>query len=178
MGEARNYIPIRTTARFREAQRDEAFLGWLKMQEAASYLTFIVDDIDLSADATFLEVSLPVVERAIVETFEGKGNFWMDEEFGPKAMRYVYYIGETFRKAFEGEWVSVPIERDGRFGADPAIDVPFAEDFLRPTRLFGFALDRKTGNELKKQYVIWNRDYTEWLDRGRPERVFDGTLRE
>ena len=35
MGKSFDYVPVQLTKAFREAQTNEQFLGWLKMQEAS-----------------------------------------------------------------------------------------------------------------------------------------------
>jgi hypothetical protein len=44
--------------------------------------------------------------------------------------------------------------------------------------LVRFALNRRTGTELTTVYGNMERVNKQWLDDGRPERVFRGTLRE
>ncbi len=173
MGKASDYVPVQLTKAFREAQADEKFQGWLKMQEAVMGIEFPIYDLPEIRDEMFTKASLPVVENKLMELFPNHREAFSAEN-AHTTMRYVYYIGETFRRAFDGTWVTVPA--GDKFV--PAIDYPMREAMNRPADLAKIAVNRRTGNELTDVFGYAERDYAEWVDAGKPERAFLGTLRE
>jgi hypothetical protein len=44
--------------------------------------------------------------------------------------------------------------------------------------LIGFALGRRTGEEITRVYGYAHEDYESWVSAGKPERTYRGTLRE
>jgi hypothetical protein len=54
----------------------------------------------------------------------------------------------------------------------PAIDYPFPEAFTTPTDDVKVAVNRGSGSEFAQNYRIAALDYTDWVNAGRPERIF------
>ncbi|MCV7100895.1 MULTISPECIES: hypothetical protein [Mycobacterium] len=180
MGKTYDYVPIQLTKAFREAQSDERFQGWLKMQEASMEIEFPIYDLPEIRDSMYTKESLETVEATLMELYPNESAAYAGDENLHRTMRYVYYIGETFRRAFEGTWVALPPsdpKRDVKL-LRPAIDLPFRELFVQPMELIGMALNRRSGIEITRVYGHIQRAYSKWLDAGRPEREFRGTLRE
>ncbi|UHJ57078.1 hypothetical protein LT337_09760 [Mycolicibacterium fortuitum] len=180
MGSTFDYVPIQLTAAFRQAQTDEKFQGWLKMQGAAMEIVFPIEDLPEVADSMFTKNSLATAEAKLTELYDNNSMAYRGEETVHRTMRFVYYIGEVFRRAFEGSWVAIPPEPDEGEQQTPlpGIDLPFTESIIKPTQLVGFALVRRTGTEITRVYGHMERAYNTWIEGGRPERTYRGTLRE
>lgn len=180
MGSKFDYVPVQLTKAFGEAQADETFRSWLKMQEAVLEIEFLIDELPEIRDSMFTEESLTVVEAKLIELYPDERAAYETEDDIHRTMRYVYYIGETIRRAFEGTWVAVPPQdpKNDAKGLTPAIDVPFRETFIEPALLIRFAVNRRTGEEITPVYGHIERAYNKWQDAGRPERTYRGTLRE
>lgn len=176
MGSLHNYVPIRNTRRYLEAQHDETFGGWLAMQEAAIPLIFVVDEVPAIRSLMFEPESLDVTESALMELYPTKAASRETDAAIDTTMRFVYYFGETFRRALEGTWVALP--RENGPGLNPAIDLPFREEFIQPRTFISFALGRRTGNQVSRIFGFAKTDYDEWIASGRPERIIRGTLTE
>lgn len=180
VGSTFDYVPVRLTKAFREAQADEKFQGWLRMQEAAMDIEFPIEDLPEIRDIMFTKDSLSVVEAKLIELYPDARAAWAGDENIHRTMRYVYYVGETFRRAFEGVWAALPQEnpKTQSPALRPAVDLPFREEFTQPLDLVSMAVGRRTGKEITRVYGYAEEDYSEWVESGRPERVFRGTLRE
>ncbi|MGY1990402.1 hypothetical protein [Mycolicibacterium fortuitum] len=180
MGSSQDYVPTQLTKAYREAQSDEKFQSWLKMQEAVMEIEFPYHDLPEVRDHMFTKDSLTTIENKLLDLYPNERAAYATPEDVHRTMRYVYYIGETFRRAFEATWAAFPHHDPAApsRAAKPVIDFPFREAFIRPTDLLGIALNRRTGTEISRVFGYAERDYNEWLDNGRPERTFLGTLRE
>ncbi|KHO24670.1 hypothetical protein [Mycolicibacterium setense] len=180
MGSTFDYAPIQLTKAFRDAQDDDKFQGWLKLQDAAMGTEFPIDDLPEVRDSMFTKDSLAVAEAKLTDLYDSNRAAYTGDENVHRTMRFVYYIGETFRRAFEGTWVAIPPQEDTseRTAPLPGIDVPFREGFIQPTQLVHFALTRRSGIEITRVYGHMERAYDKWQQAGRPERIFRGTLRE
>jgi hypothetical protein len=180
MGSTFNYVPIQLTKAFRDAQSDEKFQGWLKMQDAAMGIEFPINDLPEARDSMLTKDSLALAEAKLTDLYDNNRAAYAGDENVHRTMRFVYYIGETLRRAFEGTWVAIPPQENAsEQGAPlPGIDVPFREGFIQPTQLIGFALTRRSGIEITRVYGHMERAYNKWQEAGRPERTFRGTLRE
>ncbi len=178
MGKSFDHVPIQLTKAFREAQSNEQFQGWLKMQEAVMEIEFPYYDLPEVRDQMFTKGSLAVVENKLMELYPNHQVAYGSDN-AHTTMRYVYYVGETFRRAFEGTWVVLPSRSDPTQPPTTAVvDFPMREAYIDPASLVKIAVNRRTGDELITVYGFAERDYGEWVDAGRPERTFIGTLRE
>jgi hypothetical protein len=173
-------VPIQLTKEFREAQSDEKFQGWLKMQDAAMGIEFPIYDLPEVRDSMYTKESLAVVEEKLLDLFENAADAFNGAENLHRTMRFAYYIGETYRQAFEGTWVAIPTHAPSgeMTGTQPGIQVPFREDFIRPVEQLKLALIRRRGNQITRVFGYAERDYNQWLENGRPEVEYVGTLRE
>jgi hypothetical protein len=180
LGKASDYVPIQLTKAFREAQSDEKFQGWLKMQDAVMGIEFPIYDLPEVRDSMYTKESLAIVEEKLLSLYDNSRDAFDGEENVHRTMRFAYYIGETYRRAFEGTWVAIPTyDASGAItGTQPGIQVPFREDFIRPVEQVSFALIRRTGNQIGRVYGHAERDYNQWIEDGRPGVKFVGTLRE
>ncbi|WP_049924823.1 hypothetical protein [Mycolicibacterium septicum] len=108
MGSTFNYVPIQLTKAFRDAQSDEKFQGWLKMQEAAVGIEFPINNLPEARDSMFTKDILSLAEAKLTDLYASNRAAYAGDENIHRTMRFVYYIGETFRRAFEGTWVAIP----------------------------------------------------------------------
>lgn len=154
MGSTFDYVPIQLTKAFREAQADEKFQGWLKMQESVMDIEFPIYDLPELRDSMFTKESLAVVETKLTELDDSNPAAYAGEENVHHTMRFVYYIGETFRPLVRRHLGRNPApSRYSRTDALlPGIDLPFREGFVRPTQLVHFALTRRSGIEITRVY--------------------------
>ena len=161
--------PIRESEEFRVAQSDPRFVSWLKMQEAAIELEFIVSDVPELKPHLYTREGIVVAEHVALERFSG----WREAFTGDNltlAMRFVYFIGETFRRATEGRWVAVP-QPPPKTGALQAIDVEYKSGFYAPTDMLQMALAQRTGDKIVKVFDYAVEDHQKWVDAGRPPRT-------
>jgi len=178
MGTADDYIPIQLTRKFRDAQFDNDFQGWLKMQEAAMQIEFPVHDCPEIREDMYSKHSLAVIENKLLQMYPDHRVAFNPDNVHT-TMRYVYYVGETFRRNFEGIWVVLPSMSDPtQPPTTAAIDYPMREAMNKPAELVQMALGRRKGNEITRVYGYAERDYNEWIAMGKPARTFLRTLRE
>lgn len=177
MAKSVDYVPVRLTRRYREAQDNEKFRSWLTMQSSVMEIVFPIHDVPALRGTMFTEEGLQIAESELLARFDDEASAYSDDNL-TLAMRFVYFIGETFRRHFEGEWVAVPRDESRGGGALQAVDVPFREGFVDPLDLMGIALVRRSGKEISRVFGYAKRDHNKWIVDGRPERVFRGTLRE
>lgn len=138
------------------------------MQEASIPLEFLPTEIpELRPDSLYSPDSLPVLENSLVEHFPSEVALWSSDASTKRAMQYVYYIGEAFRRAFEGLWVAVPTAGDPTEAALPMVDLPFRETFVNPIDLIGICVVRRTGNEISRLFRYAANDYHDWVTEGR-----------
>lgn len=160
--------PIRGSEEFRDAQSDPRFISWLKMQEAAVELEFIVSDVPELKSHLYTREGIVIAESAALDRFSG----WSEAFTGDNltlAMRFVYFIGETFRRHTEGRWVAVP-QAPPKTGALQAIDVEYKSGFYAPTDMLQMALAQRTGDKIVKVFDYAVEDHQKWVDAGRPTR--------
>jgi hypothetical protein len=126
MGSTFDYVSIQLTKAFREAQVDEKFQGWLKMQEAAMGIVFPIEDAPEVRDCMFTKASLETIEAKLIDLYADSVVAYAADNAVHRTMRYVYYIGETFRQAFEGTCVAVPQTKSKVAVRDPRLTCHFA----------------------------------------------------
>ncbi|WP_139279775.1 hypothetical protein [Rhodococcoides yunnanense] len=161
--------PIRETPEYRDAQSDPRFTSWVTMQEAAIELEFIVADVPELKPHLYTREGIVLAEHAALERFPG----WRDAFAGDNltvAMRFVYFIGETFRRATEGRWVAVP-QAPPKTGALQAIDVQYKSGFHNPADMLQMALAQRSGDRIVKVFDYAIEDHQKWVDAGRPSRT-------
>lgn len=102
----------------------------------------------------FTKDGLANAEGKLIELYDSNRAAYDGEGNVHWTMRYVYYVGETFRRAFEGTWVVIPPlgDRSRRAGLLPGVDLQFRENFVNPTQLIHLALPRRSGIEITRVY--------------------------
>lgn len=147
------------------------------MQEAVMAIEFPIDDCPEVRDIMFTEDSLSVLEGKLLSLYDSF-DAAMDGRNIHTTMRFVYYIGETYRRAFEGTWAALPRSSGKQDGNIPVVDLPFRETLAKPLEAVQVALVRRTGTEVAYLYPRTKIAYEAWLAEGRPARTYRGTLRE
>ncbi|MUM20493.1 hypothetical protein FZI91_02075 [Mycobacterium sp. CBMA271] len=140
-------------------------------------IEFPIHDCPEVRDIMYTEESLRVIEDKLLSLYDNH-DVWRDEQNVHTVMRYVFYVGETYRTAFEGTWAALPKYEGGENDNTPVVDLPFRETPLKPVESVRAVLLRRTGIELTDQYPYAQREYAEWVEGGRPARTYRGTLRE
>lgn len=163
-------VPIRETSEYRELQKDQMFQSWLRMQDAAMELEFIIYDAPELRGNLYTREGLVIAERKALELFESERSAFTDETV-TLGMRFVYFIGETIRRATEGTWVALPPNPPRRTGPTSAIDVGFSPAFYDPQDMLGIVLVRRTGTVLSRIFDFAVEDYQQWVGAGRPPRI-------
>ncbi|WP_139279917.1 hypothetical protein [Rhodococcoides yunnanense] len=161
--------PIRETPEYRDAQSDPRFISWLKMQDAAIELEFIVSDVPELKPHLYTREGIVIAESAALERFPGWREAFNSDNL-TLAMRFVYFIGETIRRHTGGQWVALP-QLPPKSGAIQAIDAPFRSGFYVPTELLQVALAQRTGDKIVRVFDHALRAEQEWVDAGRPART-------
>ncbi len=161
--------PIRETVEYQEAQSDPRFQAWLKMQDAAIELEFIMFDVPELKPHLYTREGIVIAEQAALERFPEYREAFRGENL-TLAMRFVYFIGETVRRHTEGSWVAVP-QAPPKSGAIQAIDVPFRSGFYAPVDMLQMALAQRTGDKIVTIFDHAIRAHQKWVDAGRPPRV-------
>ncbi|MEC3958892.1 hypothetical protein VMT65_38065 [Nocardia sp. CDC153] len=140
------------------------------MQEAALEIEFIVSDVPElnNLDTLWSWKGLAVVESEALRRWSSEQQAFTGEEF-PMAMRFCYFIGETFRREVEGNWVALPPHPPTR-GIRSVIDAEYRARFYDPADMLGIALLRRTGDQLSKIFGYAVEAHREWVEAGRPGR--------
>jgi hypothetical protein len=171
---ANHSVALQLTDAFRRAQSDAQFRRWLTTQRAAMQDRFPVNDCPDVRHGMYGQSSLAIVGARLLQLYPDRRAAFNRETIRT-TMRYVYYVGETFRRAFDGTWVALPSLDD--VDAPPArvaVDYPMREGLIRPTELVLLALSRRTGEVITGVYRHAERDHAAWMCAGRPERTFTG----
>ncbi|MGW4741727.1 hypothetical protein [Nocardia xishanensis] len=151
-----------------EYQNDEKFQSWLRMQDAAMDIEFSIFDAPEVNGHMYTREGLVIAEQVLLERFPDYRTVFTEEN-QKLGMRFVYFIGETFRRAVEGNWFALPPDPPRR-GPLPLVDAEFRSPFFNPMRLMSFAFQRRTGKEIVTPYDNAVKKYKKWVDAGRPPR--------
>nr|WP_245558249.1 hypothetical protein [Nocardia thailandica] len=156
---------LRDTAAFAKRQADAGFRSWLLMQEAAMEIEFTVFDVPELSGCEYTREGLVIAEQQIMHRFDNVSPFSADNR--KLGNRFVYFLGETFRRSFEGRWVAVPPIPPAT-NPKVMIDVEFKSGFYNPRQMVTFVWKRRTGTELTWIYDFAQENYANWISRGRP----------
>lgn len=160
---------IRNTSEYQRIQHDERFLGWLRMQEAAMEIEFTVFDMPELSAHMYTREGIVLAEREILRRFDRYRTMFSAENY-KIGMRFVYFIGETFRRTVEGHWIALPPDPPTRPGPKSVVEAPFHWNFYDPQHMIGLALSRRTGTEISWIFDRAAEDHRDWVAAGRPQR--------
>ncbi len=167
-------ISVRDTPEFKKLQQDEQFQSWLLMQDAAMEIEFTVFDVPELSGLEYTREGLVIAEQEILRRFADSSP-WSKENY-KLGNRFLYFIGETYRRNFEGKWVALP-PQPPKTNPATVVDTEFSSGFYNPRTQMGFVRSRKTGTELTWAFDHAQAAYTKWVELGRPARgTWEGYL--
>ncbi|WP_433577533.1 hypothetical protein [Nocardia brasiliensis] len=169
MGAGRRY----TKAQLRqqdEDQHDPRWLEWLGEMDdqIAGFLAETMSDMP---DDPWTVEGLSCAERAALELFADADAAEAAEQRG-MVDRFARFVGEVFRRNFEGRWYNNTDADDQGRGFGPALREGYNPAYLEPVRLVFAALDRRTGSEWARVFGYSEKRYAEWVATGRPQPQF------
>lgn len=167
-----------TTAELRQREKDQqdpAWLAWLDAMPDALDEFLTVDVPDMPADPWTAE-GLLHAEQASLAYFPSMKS--VDEPSNrARADRTSRYLGEVFRRNFEGTWRNVP-ELYGIYeGFTPAVEEPYVEHYLDVVTMLTASLDSRTGRDWATVFGYAQEDHADWVAAGRPDIADWVTLR-
>lgn len=162
--------PIRDTPQYRNIQNDERFQGWLRMQEAAMVIEFTNFDVPELNGHLYTREGLVIAEREILKRYASFRDMFSEHNL-KTGMRFVYFVGETFRRSLEGQWVALPPAPPERPRAASVIDAPMSPAFYDPRRIISLVFKRRTEKEIVTIFDRAVKRYQKWIEDGRPERI-------
>ncbi|MFI6168799.1 hypothetical protein ACIBCN_18610 [Nocardia sp. NPDC051052] len=108
-------------------------------------------------------------EKAALELFPTTASVEQSEN-RDVADQFHRFVGEVFRRNFEGVWLNVPTfddaERSRGFG--PVIQRPFAQFYLGVIQTLTTAIDRRVGDIWAQGFAYSEEDFQAWIESGRP----------
>ncbi|QIS16479.1 hypothetical protein [Nocardia arthritidis] len=156
-------------------QQEPAYLEWRSRMDAVLERFFSEDAPEIvglpdrwSADG------LRVAGAAAVAAFGNLQALYMPEN-REAVDRYVRYVGECYRRSFEGDWRNIP--GNGPDGAEfwPIVNRP-ASGYIDPHDQLGLAFfkpsKRDPGHPEGEMIWVYNNskeDYQNWVAAGRPD---------
>ncbi|WP_280428346.1 hypothetical protein [Nocardia brasiliensis] len=168
MGGDRPYTKTELRQRAKD-QEDPRWLAWLNEmgEQVDRFLNETVPDMP---DDPWSVEGLQRAEQALLERFPNSG-----DESGPENQelvdQFARFIGETFRRHFEGEWYNAPDADDmqGSRGFGPVLREGYNPEYLDTVPLVSMAIYRRTGKEWGRIFGHSQRRYAQWVAAGRPE---------
>lgn len=170
------YTRKSTKAELRQHERDQrapAWLEWLAAMdtELERFFTDDVPELAGLADRWSAE-GLRIAGAAAVAEFGDIQALYLPEN-KPAVDRYVRFVGEVYRRSFEGGWLNVPARGPGaEFW--PVVNRP-AGVYLDPHDQLGLAFFKPTKRDPghPEGEMVWvygnsKEDYENWVAAGRP----------
>ncbi len=159
-------------AELEQRQRDQEAPKWLEWvnpdlmnTQVSKLLTETIPDMP---DDPWSAAGLDRVEREILERFDTVPDVDTTDnrEIADQITRF---IGEVFRRNFEGEWCNVP-DMGGKRYPDfgPVIQREWTDMYLGTANLVTATVDRQWGDYLSEIFVRNTESYEEWVQAGRP----------
>ncbi|PXX59843.1 hypothetical protein DFR70_111230 [Nocardia tenerifensis] len=169
MGEFRSFTKTELE-QFERDQQDPKWLEWLAPENMNMQLdVFLNETVPDMPGNPWSSEGLERAERAALSIFPTVDSTMLPENRGV-ADQFHRFVGEVFRRNFEGVWRNVPTfddaKRSRRFG--PVVARPFAEFYLGVIQTLTTAIDRQTGNTWSQAFRYSEEDYQTWVETGRP----------
>ncbi|MGW1738331.1 hypothetical protein ACWCPQ_05920 [Nocardia sp. NPDC001965] len=159
----------RDAPEFRQIQDDERFGDWLQLQQDAVEGEFAATDVPELHGLLWTREGLRIAEQEMLRRFSDFDDMLSEENF-EVGSRFVYLIGETFRRALEGIWVLLPPNPPERPDHVCVIDSPMWTAFHDPAHMSGLAFDRRTGQEISWIFDRTVKRHHKWVEAGRLPR--------
>ncbi|MGW4848903.1 hypothetical protein [Nocardia brasiliensis] len=169
MGDFRPY----TQAELKQIERDQndpKWLEWVAPENMNAQLdAFLNETVPDMPDDPWSAQGLDHAERAALSIFPTVDSTLVPENRAV-ADQFHRFIGEVFRRNFEGVWRNVPSFDDAKRsrGFGPVIRRPFAEFYLGVVPALTTAIDRKTSTTWAQGFRYSEEDYRVWVEAGRP----------
>ncbi|WP_067796857.1 hypothetical protein [Nocardia beijingensis] len=149
-------------------QHDPRWLAWLADMDAG-LARFFTETAPGMPDDPWSAEGLRQAEVRALELFPTPESVELPEH-RDTADGFHRYLGEVFRRAFEGRWYNVPDYDDEQrsHGFGPVIDRPFSEHYLDVIPLVTTAVVRRNGGLWASIFGYSVEDYRAWNAAGRP----------
>lgn len=149
-------------------QHDPRWLAWLADMDAG-LARFFTETAPGMPDDPWSAEGLRQAEARALELFPSREAVGLPEN-RDAADGFHRYLGEVFRRAFEGRWYNVPDEDDTQRtrGFGPVVEMPFASMYLTVITQLTSAMSRRTGREWARVFGYQAEDYQAWQEAGRP----------
>ncbi|WP_405159851.1 hypothetical protein OG203_25745 [Nocardia sp. NBC_01499] len=170
MGGDRPYTKVELQQLERD-QQDPRWLAWLgdMDRQIDRFLNETVPDMP---NNPWSAEGLRLAEKAALELFPTPASVDQPEN-RDLADQFHRFVGEVFRRNFEGVWRNVPSFDDAKRsrGFGPVIQRPFAVFYLGVIQTLTTAIDRRAGNIWSQSFGYSEEDYQAWVESGRPAVV-------
>lgn len=165
----------------RQEDRDQQDLKWRAWLERMDeqLKRFLGETVPDMPDNPWTAEGLRRAEEAALRFFADMDSVDLPEN-SDRADQFHRFIGEVFRRNFEGEWYNVHDYDDPKNprGFGPVILDPFSAEYLTIFSLLTSAMHRRTGNEWSEIFRNVSEEYDAWCAAGRPSRVEWANIRD
>ncbi|WP_327151041.1 hypothetical protein [Nocardia sp. NBC_01329] len=160
---------VRDTLEYQQIQNDEHFRAWVDMHQHAIETEFVEIDVPGLDGHLWTREGLVIAEHEMLSRYPNFDDMVSEENLEVGA-RFVYFVGETFRRALEGIWALLPPSPPERPDPLCVIDSPMWTAFHDPTHMSELALSRRTGKEISWIFDRTVKRHRKWVEAGRPTR--------
>lgn len=167
MGDIRPYTNAELEQRRRD-QEDPKWMEWVDSELMESQIRKLFEETipDMPSSPWSAE-GLDRVEQYVLNTFPDVDSV-KHPEYGDVVDRITRFIGETFRRNFEGAWYNVPGASWLYPDFGPTIEHGFSSINLDVGNLVTATVDRQWGDYLSGIFTRNRETYDAWVDAGRP----------
>ncbi|CAM4436363.1 hypothetical protein NONI108955_28075 [Nocardia ninae] len=171
MGEVRAYTKAELE-QIEQDQQDPKWLEWLKPENMNAQLdAFLNETAPDMPDNPWTVEGLDHVERFVLERFSTVDEAMLSENHRV-ADQLTRFIGEVFRRNFEGRWFNVPSMNGGRYMSfGPAIRHEWVDAYLDVANLTTATVHRNWGDYLSGIFSNSQEAYRKWVASGRPPLI-------
>ncbi|MFI7004274.1 hypothetical protein [Nocardia sp. NPDC050175] len=168
MGDFRPY----TKAELEQIERDQhdpQWLAWLDSEKMNAQIdAFLNETVPDMPDNPWTAEGLDRVERDMLERFSDMDDVDRAENW-VVADQFSRFIGEVFRRNFEGRWFNAPSMGGARYpDFGPVIRHEWVDAYLDVGNLITATVHRKWGDNLSTIFANSSESYREWVSAGRP----------
>ncbi|WP_433662065.1 hypothetical protein ACQPW1_07890 [Nocardia sp. CA-128927] len=161
MGRDRKYTKAELRQREKD-QEDQNWLAWLADMDVQIHKFFTETVPDLPENPWTAE-GLQHAEAAALKLFPDWETVPLPEN-RDVADQFSRYVGEVFRRNFEGIWRNEPSfdSRRNPLGFGPVIHTPENPEYLDVVNLLTAAMHRRTGNEWSRIFGYSTDGFAKW----------------
>ncbi|MFI6218473.1 hypothetical protein ACIBCD_41235 [Nocardia brasiliensis] len=152
-------------------QQDPKWLEWLAPENMNAQLdAFLNETVQEMPDDPWSAQGLDRLERLILDRSSEMDDVNRVEDWAV-ADQCSRYLGEVFRRNFEGAWFNVPTFGGVRYPSfGPAIRHKWTGAYSDTVNLITAAVHRRWGNYLSGIFSNKVKTYQAWVEAGRPPR--------